>query len=108
MSPNFTPGCWVAHNVIGCGPCDGRLIAAHLIPRQLLKREGLSSHAWDEAVYVPVCGGAMGLSGHHGQIDGRTLRIPREKLPDALEAFCEAHELVWWLDRTYGEREVIA
>ena len=108
MTANFTPGCWVALNVIGCGPCDGRLVLAHLISRQVLKREGLASRVWDPAVYQTVCGGAMGLSGHHGQIDGRTLAIPREVLPGALETFCEVHGLGWWLDRTYDEREVTA
>jgi hypothetical protein len=92
----------VALNVTGCGPCDGRLVLAHLISRQALKREGLGGLVWHGAVYVPVCGGAVGLSGHHGQIDGRTLHIPREVLPETLEAFCEAHGLGWYLDRFYG------
>ena len=109
MSPDFTPGCWVALNVIGCGPCDGRLVKAHLIPRQLLRREGLSDHVWDDAVWVPCCGGPTGLSGHHGQLDhSRTLRIPRERLPVALEAFAEVHGLEWFLSRTYGMRETAA
>jgi hypothetical protein len=108
VTASYTPGCWVALNVIGCGPCDGRLVLAHLISRQVLRREGFGDLVWHDAVYETVCGGAMGLSGHHGQIDGRTLRIPREVLPGALETFAEAHGLGWWLDRTYGVREVAA
>lgn len=33
----------------GAGPCDGALIRAHLIPRQLLKREFPYGAWWDEA-----------------------------------------------------------
>lgn len=31
-------GCWFAH-LPGAGPCDGRLVRCHLIPKQLLARE---------------------------------------------------------------------
>lgn len=34
----------------------------------------------------------------------RTLRIPREGLPGALEEFAAEHGLGWWLDREYGPR----
>lgn len=103
----FTPGCWAAMNVIGCGPCDGHLVKAHLIPKQMLRREKLP--LWDDAVWVPICGGPTGIGGHHGMLDySRTLRIPREVLPAALEAFAAEHGVAWWLDREYGTRQEAA
>lgn len=97
--------CWFAENLEGIGPCDGRLVRCHLIPRQLLRRHfgGSASVLWDTRTVVWGCGGITGCSGHHGAFDtARTLRIPREKLPAGVEAFAKAHGLTWWLDRTYG------
>lgn len=99
------PACFLAaHGVMEGGdkmpPCDGRLIAAHLIPRQLLKREGLD-HG-DPRTFVLACGGPTGCSGHHGAFDySRRLRLPRSALPPLLEAYAKAHGLTWFLDRTY-------
>jgi hypothetical protein len=109
----YTPGCWFAQNVIGCGPCDGRLVRCHLIPKQLLKREAASRHrvsgANDERVWVWGCGGPMGNGGHHGQLDhSRTLRIHRDVLPPGLEEFAREWNLEWWLDREYGPRKQAA
>lgn len=114
------------------GPCDGALIRAHLLPRQLLKREfpcgvvfyggryvdarevvgasdlrflSLRELCDDDSTWVPCCGGPMGVSGHHGMLDtSRKLRIPREKVPVKVEAFAEALGLGWYIDREYGER----
>lgn len=88
-------------------PCDGRLIRAHLIPKQLLKRHGVDP--WDERSWVPACGGLTGCSGHHGALDvARTLRVPREALPACIEELAADAGLGWWLDRTYGEKEMAA
>lgn len=58
----------------------------------------------DERSWVPCCGGALGPSGHHGQLDqSRSLRIPRDKLPRAVEDFAHELDLSWWLVREYGE-----
>jgi hypothetical protein len=109
MTENFTPGCWVALNVIGCGPCDGRLVKAHLIPKQTIRREVGREHMWDDRVWVPVCGGPQGIGGHHGALDySRRLRIPRDRIPEMVEEFAAEHGLVWWLEREYGEREAAA
>lgn len=87
------------------GPCDGRLVCAHLIPRQLLKREGFSAYIHDSRSFVPCCGGITGCSGHHGMLDhSRKLRIPRDKLPPAVEDFAAELGLTWYLDREYGPR----
>lgn len=48
----------------------------------------------------------MGLSGHHGLLDGEGVRsrlvIPRSRLPYGLEELCSEAGLGWWLDRRYG------
>jgi hypothetical protein len=76
-------------------------VRAHLIPKQLLKREGLPQ--WDARTFVYGCGGINGTGGHHGALDtARTLRVPRGKLPPGLEDFAAEHNLTWWIERTYG------
>src|SRR5215207_1035996 len=90
-------------------PCAGRLIKAHLIPRQLLRRELGASFEAHGDTWVWACGGIMGNSGHHGMLDqSRTLRIPRIALPFYVEDFAAKHGLGWWLDREYGPREAAA
>lgn len=90
-------------------PCHGHLVRAHLIPRQVFRRE-LPSLRAQEAIedprsYVMACGGLQGVSGHHGMLDySRTLRVPREALPPGLEDLAEELGLGWYLDREYGER----
>jgi hypothetical protein len=90
-------------------PCSGELIRAHLIPRQLLLRtvpaERSAEIVNDSRGWVWACGGPMGNAGHHGMFDqARTLRVPRISIPVATEEMAEELHLVWWLDRTYGER----
>jgi hypothetical protein len=105
-----TPGCWAAERLEGAGPCDGALIRAHLIPKQLIDRElrarfgGTVPRAvlWDPRVWVPMCGGPTGVGGHHGRVDGRQLAIPRRLLPPELEEFAREHRLEWRLDHDYG------
>jgi hypothetical protein len=85
------------------GPCAGRLVKAHLIPKQRIRREVGAEHMWDDRTWVWVCGGASGVNGHHGQLDfSRTMRIPRARLPRELEEFAAEHGLVWSLERDYG------
>jgi hypothetical protein len=87
------------------GPCDGRLIRAHLIRRQVLKRELNAGRRLleDPRLWVWCCGGPTGCSGHHGMLDvARTLRIPRERLPAVFEAACAELGLGWWVEREYG------
>jgi hypothetical protein len=99
--------CWLAQ-LPDAGPCDGRLIRAHLLPQQLMKRGGVPRrYLADSRGWVWACGGPMGLSGHHGKLDSsaiRPLRIPRGRLPFELEVMAEEIGLAWWLDRRYGER----
>jgi hypothetical protein len=97
--------CWLSkHGHMEHGdpmtPCDGELIRAHLIPKQLLIREGLNP--MDPRTFVWACGGPTGLGGHHGMLDqSRKLRVAREALPALLEQFAFEQGLGWYLDRTY-------
>lgn len=105
----MNPGCWVAFNVVSPGHCSGRLVRAHLIKQQTIRREAPNADLWDPRCWVPVCGGPMGNGGHHGMLDhSRTLRIPREALPSSLEEFAAEHGLLWALDREYGPLDVAA
>ena len=89
------------------GPCDGRLVRCHLIPKPLLVRA--QGKVWDRRAWVWGCGGETGINGHHGMLDNsRTLRIPRGKLPTGLEALAQELELEFYLDRTYGLKELAA
>lgn len=123
------PRCWLAE-LPGAGPCDGRPVRCHLIPRQEIARavqailhEKRRAGQIDRGTYDRIvngevlkacrdsrswvwgCGGPMGISGHHGQLDAeRTLRVPRYRLPEGLEAFAVELGLGFWLDREYGER----
>jgi hypothetical protein len=102
MSPSSARSCWLAG--LSDEPCDGRLVRVHLIPQQVIKREVRRSAALDPRTWVWACGGAVGVSGHHGMLDyARTLRVPRHRLPAALEDFAEETGLGWWLDREYGQ-----
>lgn len=100
-------GCWLAANAVherGTMPqCDGRLVKVHLIPRALLRREGLQAFCDDERGWVWACGGMTGNAGCHGRLDTtRSLRIPRENLPPAVEQMAHELGLRWWLTREYG------
>lgn len=101
-------GCFLAG--FATTPCEGRLIRAHLVPKQLIRREcgSLSPKGWrfiadDPRCWVWACGGITGCSAHHGAFDvARTIRIPRSGLPPELELFAAEFGLLWWLTRTYG------
>lgn len=84
-------------------PCDGELVRCHLIPRQLLKREGISPLV--RGSWVWGCGGHTGTGGHHGMLDSsRTLRLPRNTLPVETEELALREGLCWYLERTYGPK----
>lgn len=95
--------CWLA--AFSSAPCSGRLVRVHLLPKQLLRREGHEALCPDPRTWVWGCGGPMGNGGHHGMLDqSRTLRIPRAALPEGLEQLADELGLGWWLDREYGGR----
>jgi hypothetical protein len=89
-------------------PCDGRMDRAHLIPRQLMRRElkgrpDLPALLVDGRGWMPAC------RKHHSAFDtARTLRVPRYALPEAVERFAEGLGLLWWIEREFGEIEEAA
>jgi hypothetical protein len=116
----MTTRCWLAG--FSDRPCDGRLVRAHLISQQVLRRDVWSRRSlmrwsipgfpdrfddlvWDPAVWVWACGGPHGNAGHHGMLDHQgigPIRIPRAAIPERTERFAELVGLGWFLDRTYG------
>ena len=99
--------CWLAQ-FAGADrrTCRGRLVRAHLISRDQLRkrfgRERGDELAEDPATFVLACGGLTGLEGHHGMFDHYQLRVPASALPQATVQFAEAHDLTGWLERYYG------
>jgi hypothetical protein len=93
--------CWLAQ--FSKTPCDGELVRCHLIPRQVLKREGHPELIDDRRTWVPGCGGPTGVGGHHGELDfSRKLRIPIWDIPTETLLLMEAIDLDWWLRREYA------
>jgi len=110
--------------------CDGPLTRAHLIPKKLLKSTfplGAYQTEQNAPIWLPAKGRKKDLPKgtpyrpktkikddprllvdacmtHHHHLDfSRKLRIPRESLPESVEQFAIEYQLVWWLDREYGE-----
>ena len=101
----YNKDCWLAHHGVSergfITPCEGRLVRVHLLPQQLLKREG--GEPGDPRSYILGCGGITGIGGHHGELDSaRTLRIPYLELPAGLLEMAEELGLGWWLEREYA------
>lgn len=92
-------------------PCRGRLQRAHLVKQQTLRREVWNTR-YRRGFELPLlrtflgwpCWWVWACEHHHYMLDkSRKLRVPRHKLPPALEAAAAEYELGWWLDREYGE-----
>jgi hypothetical protein len=98
------------------GPCQGQLRKAHLIPKQMIKRELPLWDPWHPALWVPCCGGMHGNAGHHGAFDySKRLRLRRESLPVLLERIVPVMDeevgrevFASFLDREYGPRVAVA
>lgn len=116
----MSDGCWFARALgPSIGPCDGRLVQAHLLPKEKLRREvlprfdaqtrssiptraALSKILWDPRIIVMACGGPMGNGGHHGRFDSWALSVPREKLPVSVLEFARENGLEWMIDWRFG------
>jgi hypothetical protein len=103
--PTSHPTCFLAR--FSDRPCDGRLVKAHLIPRNLLFRslDPITARKViaDPRSWVWACGGIMGNAGHHGMLDAsRTLRVPLEEIPSETIELAVEIGLDWWLDREYA------
>ena len=48
------PSCWAAANLPGTGECDGRLVQAHLIPKQRIRKEYPRGAVRQDGAWVPV------------------------------------------------------
>ena len=93
-------------------PCGGRMERAHLIPKQLIRRElrtlgiprdEITAAVWDERAWRPAC------RYHHRHMDMvRDLRIPREGIPADTEQYAAQYGIEWWLTREYGPLEAAA
>jgi hypothetical protein len=90
-------GCWLSQFSTRERVCSGRMDRAHLVPQQLLRREGHAALCPDPRLWKPAC------RLHHGMFDGYTgVVVPRDALPVELEELCLAIGLDWYLDRRYG------
>ena len=89
--------CWLAQ--FQPTACQGEVQLCHLIKQQRLRDYHVPEEAiWDQRVLVPGC------ERHHNALDKtRTLRVPRVALPPEVEEYAAEHQLLWSLDRDYGE-----
>lgn len=84
------------------GPCDGRLVRAHLVKQQVLTREGHGRRRHDPRSWVWCCGGPTGIGGHHGMLDrSLKVRIPPNMLPSGFLTMMEEIGMTWYVDRYY-------
>lgn len=100
--PSSIGGCWLAR--FSSKPCHGRLIRAHLIPQQTLKKEIAycdESVIWDPRVWVWACGGIMGNGSHHNEFDQKKIIVPWLDLPIELLQFADDHGLGWWVAKHF-------
>lgn len=78
-------------------PCQGRMDRAHLVTRQVLRREGHEALIPDERTWVPAC------RLHHSSWDSfMGVVVPRAALPAAFVALMQEIGLSWWVERRYG------
>ena len=96
------PRCFFA-DFPDAGPCDGRLVRAHLCKQQTLKSHGHAAYCKDPRSFVWCCGGPTGCSGHHGAMDhARSLRIPINMLPGGFVAMMDEIGMGWYVEKHYG------
>jgi hypothetical protein len=96
------PECFFAH----LGGCEGRLVKAHLVPKQTLKRElhldktfpNPLTPIWDSRCWRWMCGGwGYGSSGHHGAYDAYQIRL--HAWPEDFLEFLREYDIEWMADR---------
>jgi hypothetical protein len=86
--------------------CEGRLVKAHLVPKQTLKRElhldktfpNPLTPIWDSRCWRWMCGGwGYGSSGHHGAYDAYQIRL--HAWPEDFLEFLREYDIEWMADR---------
>ena len=94
------PSCYLASVV---GGCSGRLEAAHLVPRQRLRKH-VPAEQLDEAI-ADERNGIVLCHRHHSQMDSKLKQFfTRKVLPPSVEKFAEEYGLGWSLGRDYGAK----
>ncbi len=78
--------------------CEKPIQAAHLIPKQSLRRRGLYEHVYDPRNGIGACYRA------HRRSDSGLERFPAHCISDEAWEFAEELELDWYLEKLYGER----
>jgi hypothetical protein len=97
------PVCFFATGWPDAGPCDGRLIRAHLVRQQVLTREGHDAARFDPRSWIWCCGGpGYGNAGHHGMLDNGQLRIGIERLPEPFLELMRELSMTWFVVKHYG------
>jgi hypothetical protein len=92
------PECFFAHR----GGCEGRLVRAHLVPRQAIKREVVIVARRKRAVddsrsWRWMCGGPTGIGGHHGAYDAYQIRL--HAWPEDFLQFLREYGIEWMADK---------
>jgi hypothetical protein len=91
------PECFFAH----LGGCQGRLVKAHLVPKQAIRREVPKADEcgvpWDDRAWRWMCGGPTGIGGHHGAYDAYQIRLHAWP-EDFLRFLCE-YDIEWMAEK---------
>lgn len=95
--------------VIGCGceihddhdECELPIQAAHIIPKQALRRRGLYEHVYDPRNAIAACYRA------HRRSDAGIERFPVECFSAQAWEFASELGLTWMVEKLYGERVAV-
>lgn len=77
--------------------CEEPIQAAHIIPKQTLRRHGHEDKLWDPRNGLGACYKA------HRRSDGAVERFPVERIPSEAWEYAREVDLEWWLERVYGK-----
>jgi hypothetical protein len=90
-------GCQIHDDPLDCEP---PVQAAHVIPKQTLKRHGRAAWLWDTRNGIGACYRA------HRRSDAALERFPVEYLPAGFWDFADEVGLRWYAERIYGKEQV--
>jgi hypothetical protein len=76
--------------------CEGPVQAAHLIPKQALRKRHLYGYVWDPRNGIGACYKA------HRRSDAALERFPARCISSEAREFAAEVELTWMLERLYG------
>lgn len=78
--------------------CELPIQAAHIIPKQALRRRGLYEHVYDPRNGIAACYRA------HRRSDAGLERFPVESFDKAFWEFAEEVDLAWLVEKLYGPK----